>query len=99
MNYPKRPSLVDGANEMSTRSVLKNFGVTEFSAQFDYVMVFKVKEGPNGPEQSAAARTCMNAMLNAGLEIFPYLSVQKDEIYVLIRAPVSIGLVIIIIVI
>ena len=91
MNYPKRPSLVDGTNEMSTKSVLKNFGVTEFSAQFDYVMVFKVKEGPSGPEQSAAARTCMNAMLNAGLEIFPYLSVQKDEIYVLIRAPVSIS--------
>lgn len=74
---------------MATKSMLKHFGVTEFSAQFDYVMVFKMVEGAEGPEQSAAAKTCINAMLTAGLEVFPYLSVQKDELYVLIRAPVS----------
>jgi hypothetical protein len=89
MNYPKRPSFVEGTNEMGTKSMLKNFGVTEFSAQYDYVMVFKMHEGENGPEQSTTAKNCINAMLTAGLEVFPYLSVQKDELYVLIRAPVS----------
>lgn len=89
MNYPKRPSFVEGSNEMGTKSMLKNFGVTEFSAQFDYVMVFKMVDGPNGSEQSVTAKNCINAMLTAGMEIFPYLSVQKDELYVLIRAPVS----------
>ena len=89
MSYvPKRPSF-DGGNELTDMSVVKNFGITEFSAQFDYVMVFKVKEGPEGPQQTAACKTCMNAMLTAGLEIFPYLSCQKDEVYVLIRCPVS----------
>lgn len=54
-----------------------------------FQMVFKMDDTDSGPEQSAAAKTCMNAMLNAGLELFPYLSVQKDELYVLIRAPLE----------
>ena len=72
--------------------MIKHFGeITEFSGLFDYVMVFKMVETLNGGpmEQSPAAKTCMNAMLTAGLEIYPYLSCQKDELYVLIRAPVS----------
>lgn len=88
MNYPRK-SFVEGSNEMATKSMIKHFGVTEFTAQFDYVMVFKLQEADGPPEQPPAAKHCMNAMLNAGLELFPYLSVQKDELYVLIRAPVS----------
>lgn len=90
MNYPKRPSFESGKSESVNLSVLKNFGVTEFTEQFDYAMVFKTVEGNDGSSsQSAACKTCLNAMLTAGLEVFPYLSVQKDEVYVLIRAPVS----------
>lgn len=90
MNYPKRPSFESGKSEMVNVSVLKNFGVTEFTEQFDYAMVFKTVEGKDGSSsQSAACKTCLNAMLTAGLEAFPYLSCQKDEVYVLIRAPVS----------
>jgi hypothetical protein len=91
MNYPKRPSFIEGQNEMATKSTLKHFGKNEFSEQFDYVMVFKMVETDTQPEQSAAAKTCISAMLTAGLEVFPYLSVQKDELFVLIRAPVSYG--------
>jgi hypothetical protein len=88
MKNVKRPSLL--AEQSASTSVIKHMGISEFSATFDYVMVFKMDEDNNGvPSQSAAAKTCMNAMLSAGLEIFPYLSVQKDELYVLIRAPVS----------
>jgi len=87
MNYPKRPSFESGKS--ASLSVLKNFGVTEFTEQFDYAMVFKTVEGNDGSSsQSPACKTCLNAMLTAGLEAFPYLSVQKDEVYVLIRAPV-----------
>ena len=87
MNYPKRPSFDSGKS--ANLSVLKNFGVTEFTEQFDYAMVFKTVQGNDGSSsQSAACKTCLNAMLTAGLEAFPYLSVQKDEVYVLIRAPV-----------
>lgn len=89
MNYPKTPDFVSGENEMVSPASLKNFGITEFSEQFDYVMVFKAHETEDGPGQTDAAKTCMTAMLAAGLEIYPYLSCQKDEIYVLIRAPVS----------
>lgn len=61
----------------------------ELSAHYDYVMVFKLETGENGQRrQTAAAKDCMKAMIAAGLEIFPYPSVQEDEIYVLIRAPV-----------
>ena len=89
MQYPKRPSLISGSNEMGTKSMLKHMNVSEFSQQFDYVMVFKMFESPDGTrQQSAAAKNCMNAMLSAGLEIYPYLSVQKDELYVLVRASV-----------
>jgi hypothetical protein len=58
--------------------------VSEFSQTFDYVMVFPM----NGETQSEEARYCIGHMLAAQLEIFPYLSVQKDELLVLIRCPV-----------
>lgn len=58
-----------------------------FTAQFDFVIVFPVvKHAPKG--QSHIARYVMHTMLNAGLELFPFLSVQDDEIVVLIRCPV-----------
>jgi hypothetical protein len=63
---------------------------SEFSSRFDYIMVFGMNDPGNGPMiQTDAAKTVISAMLQAGLEVFPYLSVQKDELYCLIRAPVS----------
>ncbi len=60
----------------------------EFTETFDYVIVFPMianKDGSN--EQSPVARFVMHQMLGAGLEIYPYLSVQDDELLVLFRCP------------
>lgn len=58
----------------------------DFSCQFDYVIVFPL----HGEEhrQSMEARHVVHTMLRAGLELFSYLSVQKDELIVLFRCPV-----------
>lgn len=80
----------------SEKSMVKKSGgvINEFSGAFDFVIVFPMKEvdEPGGSfrrEQSDTAKHVMHAMLNAGLEIYPYLSVQDDELLVLFRAPVS----------
>ncbi len=60
----------------------------EFTQTFDYVIVFKMAENKDGSsEQSPVARFVMHQMLGAGLEIYPYLSVQDDELLVLFRCP------------
>lgn len=56
---------------------------------YDYVMVFPM-EGPAGQmKQSATAKFSVQEMHKAGLETFSYLSVQNDELIVLVRCPVS----------
>lgn len=81
------PSVADGANAAFSDVGQAN---CELSAHYDYVMVFKMEVGGDGRHrQTAATKDCMKSMIAAGLEIFPYQSVQNDEIYVLIRAPVS----------
>lgn len=75
----------------SAHSLLKHNASAEFSSQFDYVFVFKMKETRDGSAmvQSDVAKHCMNAMINAGLEIYPYLSIQQDELIVLVCCPVG----------
>lgn len=65
--------------------------LSEFSSTYDYCVVFKMR-GSNFEKQSKYAKYAIHAMLEAGLEVFPYLSVQDDELLVLIRAPVSLML-------
>jgi hypothetical protein len=84
--YPKRRSLTPVYGYNSTLTVHED--TSEFSSTYDYVMVFKQK-GTNLEHQSKHAKHCIHAMMAAGLEIFPYLSVQNDELVVLIRCPVS----------
>lgn len=50
-------------------------------------MVFPMETPGKVDEQTDAMKHCINNMLRSGLEIFPYPSVQVDEIYVLIRCP------------
>jgi len=61
----------------------------EFSAQFDLAIVFPM-EGENHTQQSDVAKHTIYELMEAGLEVFTYLSVQDDELYCLFRAPVSI---------
>ena len=58
---------------------------TNYSETFDYVMVFPLKDGV----QSDYTKDTVHRMLEAGLEVFTYKSVQEDELLVMIRAPVS----------
>ncbi len=88
----QKPTLKRGSNSVygytSTATSLRQITPsTEFSSAFDYVMVFPMK-GDQHQYQSNVSRHCINVMISAGLEVFPYLSVQNDELLVLIRAPV-----------
>ncbi len=89
-NYPNRPpKIVSNKSFRDEQSVLSHAPTEDFTASFDYVMVFPLvgKDG-EAREQTDVAKHCMHAMLSAGLEIYPYLSVQDDELLVLFRAPV-----------
>jgi hypothetical protein len=61
----------------------------DFSSNFDYVIVFPLI-GKDKNQQSPAAKFIFSELINAGLELYPYLSVQADELIVLIRCPVMI---------
>jgi len=76
-------------NAMSdTTSILRKEELKEFSQTFEYVMVFPM-EGETKETQSVTAKYVIHEMLGAGFELYPYLSVQKDELIVLIRCPVN----------
>lgn len=70
-------------------SILRKEELKEFSQTFEYVMVFPM-EGDTKDTQSVTAKYAIHEMLGAGFELYPYLSVQKDELIVLIRCPVFI---------
>lgn len=69
-------------------SILRKEDLKEFSQTFDYVMVFPMI-GDTKETQSVTAKYVIHEMIGAGFEIYPYLSVQKDEFIILIRVPVS----------
>ena len=80
-------------DKIKRRSVLGQRAKTqEFSAGYDYVMVFPLdgEKDVKPKKQSDAARGIVKLMTDAGLEVFSYLSVQDDEMLVLIKAPVRI---------
>lgn len=74
------------------KSIFLQHEIEEFSQTFDYCMVFPMKKvkDENGKhfEQTEAAKYCVSELLGAGFEIYPYNSVQGDELLVLIRCPV-----------
>lgn len=63
--------------------------------KYDYVMVFPMmgpgqsawKENADGNEASHRARDLVKRMISVGLELFPYLSIQGDELIILITCP------------
>lgn len=89
-HYPKRPSTVMG--ESNDYSAVNTDGNPDANADFlqsyEYVLVFPMAK--DFTSETKEARYCMNEMLAAGLEIFPYKSIQDDELLVLVRAPVSV---------
>lgn len=57
---------------------------TDRSLKYDYCMVFKLE----GNEQTDESKFIIQKMKSKGLDVFCYLSVQKDELIALITAPV-----------
>ena len=60
----------------------------EFSSQYDYVFIFPMLE-KDYSKQSPFAQYISQALINSGFEIFSYLSVQNDELIILVKCPVS----------
>lgn len=86
--YPRRKSQNANYGYNNTLSTLTAAQEsTDFAGTYDYVMVFPMK-GDNHDAQTKWAKHCIHEMLSAGLEVFPYLSVQFDELLVMIRCPV-----------
>jgi hypothetical protein len=75
-------------NAGHAKSMFGQVEINEFAQTFDYCMVFPMKKENGVFQQSPVAKYCVQEMVNAGLECFPYLSVQGDEMLVLIRCPV-----------
>eukprot|EP01040_Poterioochromonas_malhamensis_P012080 gene12080-13202_t len=72
------------------KSILKSSSSPELSNKYDYCMVFKLEGVDGSYKQSDVAKYCVKKMLEKGLELFSYLSVQRDELIVLIRCPPAI---------
>jgi hypothetical protein len=79
-----------------------NKDVDCFSAQFDYAIVLPIDKNVLGNENNKDVKCFDNnealpistkfiilALLEAGLEIYNFLSVQNDELIVLVKCPVS----------
>ena len=67
-----------------TQDELKN---PDFSAQFDYAMVFPLLTEGDPTSQSNVCKHVCQELIYAGFELFPYLSIQKDELMVLLKIP------------
>lgn len=61
----------------------------EFASQYDYVMVFPKEESNGKFTNFNETNRIVERLLGARLEIFPYDSVQGDELIVLIRCPME----------
>lgn len=70
----------------------KNFDKEQWHQKYEYVMVFPMmgpgqtafKFNSNDSEPSDRARDLVHRMISVGLEVYPYLSLQGDELIVLI---------------
>ena len=59
-------------------------------AKYEYVIVFPMVagEGPeDGHKQSNFAKWCVSKMLNANFQVYTFLSLQRDELFVLFTVP------------
>ena len=88
-------------NGVKTVISSKHVENTDFLAKFSYCMIFPLQERnqsnadmTSDPQyivhkdfkQTDACKDICHSMVNVGLEIFPYLSIQQDELVVLITA-------------
>jgi hypothetical protein len=73
--------------------------IQDFYQSFEYTMVFPMimedgsdfdPKDPDSAVQSNEAKYVINTMLHVGFKVYTFLSVQKDELYVLFTAPQSI---------
>jgi hypothetical protein len=78
-----------GRNSLTGRSSIKKVENQDLSSKYDYVLVFKMVGEQKPYKQPDVAKYCVDEMQKAGLETFSYLSVQGDELLVLVRCPVS----------
>eukprot|EP01039_Chlorochromonas_danica_P003789 gene3789-4139_t len=83
-------SELDHALIAARDSIIRPTDSNEFSAKYDYVMVFKMDGTAGNYSIPNTAKFCLQRMHNAGLETFSYESVQRDELLVLIRCPVNV---------
>ena len=93
VEYPnKLNTLIMSQRSLSrSQSEIVRTEQTDFAGQYDYVFVFKMVKSYNNSgvfEQSDCAKKCIFSMLEAGLEVFPYLSIQQDELLVLVKCSV-----------
>lgn len=58
----------------------------QFSQAYQYCMIFQLEKVGDKYQQTAECRHLIHSMVRKGLIIFPYLSFQGDELFVLIRA-------------
>lgn len=64
---------------------------SEKSAHFDYAMVFKMEGEKPARKIPDTAKFIVDVLQKSKFEIFSYLSVQGDELLVLLRADVLIS--------
>ena len=75
-----------------------DFSRDKWHHKFEYVVVFPMmgpgqtpwKAHADGNEPSNRARDIVNRMITVGLEVYPYLSLQGDELILLITAPLAV---------
>lgn len=73
--------------ENLTRQLSLAMKNTDFLKKFDYVMVFPLNKDKT---QTPHCKFCIDHMLEADFQVYTYLSVQEDKLFVLITVPISI---------
>jgi len=79
-----KPQVTPSKHKIYTRLLKSKHIDEEFSSLFDFVAVFPVAEDGT---QTPVCKHCIAAFLRAKFDVFVYLSVQEDEIYVLLKCP------------
>jgi len=88
------PASVIEADKLFVYKHSGTFDKDHWHQRFEYVMVFPMmghgqtpwKEHMEGNEPSNRARDLINRMVSIGIEVYPYLSLQGDELIVLITS-------------
>lgn len=93
MEPPKKVSLLGTVTHRDSfkrdESHTKSNKKTELSSQYDIVLVFPLEGPKEALTQSAEAKYVVNELHKASMETFSYLSIQDDELIVLVRCPVE----------